>query len=187
MPVVTEAIDVDVVDAVAEVSDMVQVGARNMQNYSLLKRVGQCGRPVLLKRGFSATLSELLLAAEYILDRGNEQVVLCERGVRTFGDHSRYTLDVSILPAIESATHLPVIADPSHAAGDWRKVGPLSRAAIAAGADGLMVEVHSHPTEALSDGQQALGLDHFTQLMDDVRRLAPAVGRQARTFAGSAS
>ncbi len=183
LPVVTEAIDVEVIDEVAELSDMVQIGARNMQNYSLLRRAGRCGRPVLLKRGFSATLSELLLAAEYILDQDNDQVVLCERGVRTFGDHSRYTLDVAILPAIEAATHLPVVADPSHAAGDWRKVRPLSRAALAAGADGLIVEVHAHPEEALSDGLQALELEQFERLMEDVRRLAPAIGRQTRIFA----
>jgi 3-deoxy-7-phosphoheptulonate synthase len=186
LPVVTEALDVSVVDEVAEMSDMVQVGARNMQNYSLLRQVGRCGRPVLLKRGLSATLTELLLAAEYVLDQGNDQVVLCERGVRTFADHSRYTLDVSIIPAIESTCHLPVVVDPSHAAGDWRKIGPLSRAALAAGADGLLVEVHAHPERALSDGQQALTPERFEHLMEEVRSLAPVVGRKTRVLAGPA-
>lgn len=183
LPVVTEATGIEVIDQVAEYSDMVQIGARNMQNYALLQRAGQCGRPVLLKRGFSATLTELLLAAEYILDQGNDQVVLCERGIRTFSDHSRNTLDLSILPAIERISHLPMIVDPSHAAGDPYKIRPLSRAAVAAGADGLIVEVHSSPERALSDGQQALLPGEFEQLMDEVRQLAPVVGREMQAYA----
>jgi len=183
MPVVTEAVSVEVMDQVAEFSDMVQIGARNMQNYTLLKRAGRCGRPVLLKRGFSATLTELLLAAEYILDGGNDQVVLCERGIRTFADHSRNTLDVTLVPAVQKISHLPVIVDPSHAAGDPGKVAPLSRAAIAAGADGLIVEVHAQPEEALSDGNQALRPEDFDALMAEVRQLAPVVGRRAQAYA----
>ena len=185
MPFVTEATGIEVIDEVAEYSDMVQIGARNMQNYALLRRAGSCGRPVLLKRSFSATLTELLLAAEYVLDQGNDQIVLCERGIRTFADHSRNTLDLSILPAIERISHLPVIADPSHAAGDPLKVPPLSRAAVAAGADGLMIEVHADPKHALSDGQQAILPARFARLMDDVRQLAPVVGREARVAARS--
>ena len=183
LPVVTEATGIEVIDQVAEYSDMVQIGARNMQNYALLKRAGQCGRPVLLKRGFSATLTELLLAAEYILDQGNDQVVLCERGIRTFSDHSRNTLDLSILPAVHKISHLPMIVDPSHAAGDPHKIRPLSRAAVAAGADGLIVEVHSNPELALSDGQQALLPGEFEELMDEIRQLAPVVGREMQVFA----
>ena len=178
LPVVSEALDIDVIDVVAEYSDMVQIGARNMQNFSLLKRAGRCGRPVLLKRGFSATLTELLLAAEYILDQGNENVVLCERGVRTFADHTRNTLDVAVFPTIERISHLPVIADPSHAAGRADTVASLSRAAIAAGADGLMVEVHDQPSKALSDGAQALEPEPFARLVEEIRALAPAVGRR---------
>lgn len=178
LPVVTEALDIDVLDAVAEYSDMVQIGARNMQNYTLLKRAGRCGRPVLLKRGMAATMAELLLAAEYILDQGNDQVVLCERGIRTVSDHTRNTLDVSIIPALERISHLPVIADPSHAAGRADTVVPLARAAIAAGADGLMVEVHDSPQTALSDGVQALLPDALDALMEQVRALAEPLGRR---------
>jgi len=184
LPVVTEALDIDVLGQVAEVADMVQIGARNMQNYTLLKRAGQCGRPVLLKRGMNATLTEWLLAAEYILDQGNDQVVLCERGIRTFTDHTRNTLDVSAIPAIQRISHLPVIADPSHAAGRNDKVRPLSRSAVAVGADGLMVEVHNHPDQALSDANQALLPQEFEELMDEIRALAPVVGRQIPTPAG---
>ena len=177
LPIVTEALDIDVLDDVAEFSDMVQIGARNMQNYTLLKRVGRCGRPVLLKRGMNATLTELLLAAEYILDQGNENVVLCERGIRTFADHSRNTLDVSAIPAVKRISHLPIIADPSHAAGKREKVLPLSRAAVAVGADGLMIEVHNQPERALSDGNQALVPDQFEELMAEIRVLAPVMRR----------
>jgi 3-deoxy-7-phosphoheptulonate synthase len=184
LPVVTEATDIDVLDAVAEYADMVQIGARNMQNYTLLKRAGRCARPVLLKRGMTATVTELLLSAEYILDQGNPNVVLCERGIRTFADHSRNTLDLSAVPAAKRISHLPIIADPSHASGERAKVLPLSRAAVAAGADGVMIEVHDRPEEALSDGNQALLPEEFEQLMDAVRQLAPVVDRRVPAFAG---
>ncbi|MDX1502198.1 MAG: 3-deoxy-7-phosphoheptulonate synthase [Thermoanaerobaculia bacterium] len=177
LPVVSEALDLDVLDDVAAACDMVQIGARNMQNFSLLKRAGKCGRPVLLKRGMSSTVTELLLAAEYVLDGGNEQVVLCERGIRTFADHTRNTFDIAAIPAVQRISHLPIVADPSHAAGLARKILPLSRAAVAVGADGLMVEVHDRPGEALSDGTQAILPDAFDQLMTEVRALAPVVGR----------
>jgi 3-deoxy-7-phosphoheptulonate synthase len=178
LPVVTEATDIDVLDAVAEHSDMVQIGARNMQNYSLLRRAGQCGRPVLLKRAMNGTLDEWLLAAEYILDQGNSQVVLCERGIRTFVDHSRNTLDLSVVPAVQEISHLPIICDPSHATGQRTKVLSLSRASVAVGADGLMVEVHDEPENALSDGKQAILPDELDELMAQVRALAPVVGRE---------
>ncbi|MDH3404251.1 MAG: 3-deoxy-7-phosphoheptulonate synthase [Acidobacteriota bacterium] len=183
LPVVTEALDIDVIDEVAEHADMVQIGARNMQNYTLLKRAGRCGRPVLLKRGMYATLTELLLAAEYILDQGNGQVVLCERGIRTFADHSRNTLDVALIPAVERISHLPIIADPSHAAGRRDKVLPLSLAAVAAGADGLMIEVHDAPEAALSDGLQALLPERFEELVAEVRALAAVLGREVAAYA----
>jgi 3-deoxy-7-phosphoheptulonate synthase len=157
---------------------MIQIGARNMQNYTLLRRVGRTGKPVLLKRGMNATVTELLLAAEYIMDEGNPDIVLCERGIRTFADHTRSTLDVSAIPAVQRISHLPIIADPSHAAGSREKVPPLSRAAIAVGADGLMIEVHDHPAEALSDGSQALLPEEFIELMDEARRLATTVDRR---------
>ncbi len=184
LPVVSEALDIDVLDEVADYSDMVQIGARNMQNYTLLRRAGRCGKPILLKRGMNATLTELMLAAEYVLDQGNGQVVLCERGIRTFADHSRNTLDVTLIPAIEEISHLPVIADPSHACGQRGKVLPLSRAAIAAGADGLMIEVHDAPEEALSDGLQALLPEEFSELVEQVAMLAPVVQRGLPAFAG---
>jgi 3-deoxy-7-phosphoheptulonate synthase len=183
LPVVTEAIDIDVLDRVVEYADAVQVGARNMQNYTLLKRVGRCGRPVLLKRGMNATVTELLLAAEYILDEGNPNVVLCERGIRTFADHSRNTLDLSAVPAVKSISHLPMITDPSHAAGERRKVLPLARASVAVGADGVMVEVHDQPEQALSDGDQALLPEEFERLMTAVRQLAPVVERHVPSYA----
>jgi 3-deoxy-7-phosphoheptulonate synthase len=178
LPVVTEALDIDVLDDVAEYADIVQIGARNMQNYTLLRRAGQCGRPVLLKRGMNATVTELLLAAEYILDQGNEQVILCERGIRTFTDHTRNTLDVAAIPAVKRISHLPIIADPSHAAGQRDKVIPLARASVAVGADGLMVEVHDQPNEALSDGNQALRPDQFVELMEEIRLLASVLDRE---------
>ena len=181
LPIVSEALDIDVLDRVAEYSDMVQIGARNMQNFTLLKRAGRCARPVLLKRGANATLEELLLAAEYILDQGNEQVVLCERGIRTFADHTRNTLDVAIIPAVKQISHLPIIADPSHAAGRRDKVIALSRSALAVGSDGLMIEVHDNPHEALSDGNQALLPEEFSELMAEVRNLAPVMKRQVPT------
>lgn len=178
LPVVTEALDIDVLDQVCEYADMVQIGARNMQNYTLLRRAGQSGKPVLLKRGMNATVTELLLAAEYIMDQGNSQIVLCERGIRTFADHTRNTLDVAAIPAVKRISHLPIIADPSHAAGRREKVLPLSRSAVAVGADGLMVEVHDHPEQALSDGNQALEPDAFVDLMREVRQIAEAVDRR---------
>jgi 3-deoxy-7-phosphoheptulonate synthase len=181
LPIVSEALDIDVLDRVAEYSDMVQIGARNMQNFTLLKRAGRCARPVLLKRGANATIEELLLAAEYILDQGNEQVVLCERGIRTFADHTRNTLDVAIIPAVKQISHLPIIADPSHAAGRRDKVIALSRSALAVGSDGLMIEVHDNPHEALSDGNQALLPEEFSELMAEVRNLAPVMKRQVPT------
>lgn len=178
LPVVSEALDIDVLDDVAEYADIVQIGARNMQNYTLLRRAGQCGRPVLLKRGMNATVTELLLAAEYILDQGNDQVILCERGIRTFTDHTRNTLDVAAIPVVKRISHLPIIADPSHAAGQRDKVIPLARASVAVGADGLMVEVHDQPDEALSDGNQALLPDQFSELMEEIRLLASVLDRQ---------
>lgn len=177
LPVVTEATDIDVLDQVAEHADMVQIGARNMQNYTLLRRAGRCGRPVFLKRGMHATITELLLAAEYLLDQGNRQVVLCERGIRTFADHTRNTLDVSAVPAVQRISHLPIVCDPSHASGKRHKVLPLARSAIAVGADGIMVEVHDQPEEALSDGPQAILPEDFEKLMDQARVLAPMVDR----------
>jgi 3-deoxy-7-phosphoheptulonate synthase len=185
LPVVTEALDIDVLDEVAEHADMVQIGARNMQNYTLLKRAGRCGRPVLLKRGFNATVDELLLAAEYIMDQGNDRVVLCERGIRTFADHTRNTLDVAAIPAVKNISHLPIIADPSHAAGKRDKVIPLSRAAIAIGGDGLLVEVHDRPEEALSDGNQAILPEEFADLVRSIRRLGTVLQRQVPSRVGS--
>ncbi len=183
LPVVTEATDIDVLDGVVEVADAVQIGARNMQNYTLLKRVGRCGRPVLLKRGMTATITELLLAAEYILDQGNPNVVLCERGIRTFADHSRNTLDLSAVPAVKRISHLPIITDPSHAAGEHDKVLSLARASVAVGADGVMIEVHDQPEAALSDGDQALLPEEFEHLMAAVRQLAPVVDKSIPTYA----
>jgi 3-deoxy-7-phosphoheptulonate synthase len=168
LKIVTEVLDTETADLVEEYADIVQVGARNMQNFSLLRRVGQGRKPVMLKRGMSATLDELLLAAEYIMAEGNYNVILCERGVRTFADHTRNTLDLSIVPAVQHRSHLPIIVDPSHGTGKRHKVIPLARAAVAAGADGIMVEVHNHPEQALSDGPQALLPDMFKQLVAEV-------------------
>lgn len=187
LPVVTEAIDIDVLPAVAEYADMVQIGARNMQNYSLLRRAGRCGKPILLKRGMSSTVDELLLAAEYILDQGNPDVVLCERGIRTFADHTRNTLDLSAITAVQRISHLPIIADPSHASGKRKMVLPLARASVAVGAHGLMVEVHDEPEKALSDGSQAILPQEFDQLMEEVRALAPVVGRTVDQPAAAAA
>lgn len=171
LPVVTEAIDAETVGLVEQYADMIQIGARNMQAFSLLKRAGKSKLPVLLKRGLSATIDELLLAAEYIMSEGNQNVVLCERGVRTFADHTRNTLDLSAIPAVKRLSHLPIIADPSHGTGKRDKVAPMARAAVAAGADGLMVEVHHEPEKALSDGFQALYPDQFAVMMETVRRV----------------
>ncbi|MFB3915708.1 MAG: 3-deoxy-7-phosphoheptulonate synthase [Terriglobales bacterium] len=176
--IVTEAIDHESLDLVEEYADVIQIGARNMQNFSLLKRAGRSRRPVLLKRGMSATLEEFLMAAEYIMSEGNYQVVLCERGVRTFADHTRNTLDLSIVPAVQRLSHLPIIVDPSHGTGKRNKVIPLSRGAVAVGADGLIVEVHCDPDRALSDGNQSLYPEQFDQLMSEVRQIAAVLGRQ---------
>jgi 3-deoxy-7-phosphoheptulonate synthase len=156
---------------------MIQIGARNMQNFSLLKRVGRSRLPILLKRGMSATVDELLLAAEYLVSEGNPNVVLCERGVRTFADHTRNTLDLSVIPAVKTLSHLPIVADPSHGTGRRETVAPMARAAVAAGADGLMVEVHNAPQKALSDGPQAILPQKFTELMTEIGQLAPVVKR----------
>ncbi len=166
--IVTEVLDTETADMVERYADVLQVGARNMQNFSLLRRVGQARKPVMLKRGMSSTLEELLLAAEYIMAEGNYNVILCERGVRTFADHSRNTLDLSIVPAVQNRSHLPIIVDPSHGTGKRHKVMPMARAAIAAGADGVMVEVHNHPELALSDGPQALLPQMFEQLVQEI-------------------
>ncbi len=177
LKIVTEAVDVESLELVARYADVIQIGARNMQNFSLLKRAGKSGRPVLLKRGISATLDEFLMAAEYILSEGNYQVILCERGIRTFTDHTRNTLDLSVIPAVHRLSHLPIIVDPSHGTGRREKVIPLSRAAVAVGADGLMIEVHQKPDEALSDGSQSIEPPEFNRLMDEIRRIASVLGR----------
>jgi 3-deoxy-7-phosphoheptulonate synthase len=177
LPIVTEVLDTRDVDLVAEHADMLQIGARNMQNYALLAEVGRVRRPVLLKRGLSATISELLLAAEHIMARGNEMVVLCERGIRTYETATRNTFDVAAIPVLKRETHLPVIVDPSHAAGRADLVPALAFAAVAAGADGLIVEVHPRPGEALSDGDQSLTLDAFGAMMQSLQLFAEAAGR----------
>jgi len=159
-------------------ADMVQIGARNMQNFRLLKEVGIHRKPVLLKRGMSSTIKELLMSAEYIMSEGNYNIVLCERGIRTFEDYTRNTLDLSAVPSLKQLSHLPVIVDPSHAAGKWDLVAPLTLAAVAVGADGVMVEVHPQPEVALSDGPQALIPVRFARLMEQMRALAPVVGRR---------
>src|SRR6266568_2381076 len=175
--IVTEAVDYESLDLVEKYADMIQIGARNMQNFSLLKRAGRARKPVLLKRGIAATLEEFLMAAEYIMSEGNYNVVLCERGVRTFADHTRNTLDLSLIPAVQRLSHLPILVDPSHGTGKRNKVTPLSRAAVAVGADGLIIEVHCEPDKALSDGMQSLYPDQFDELMAQVRQIAPVVGR----------
>ena len=180
--IVTEVLDTETADLVEEYADVMQIGARNMQNFSLLRRVGQARKPVMLKRGMSATLDELLLAAEYIMAEGNYNVILCERGVRTFADHTRNTLDLSIVPAVQHRSHLPIIVDPSHGTGKRHKVIPLARAAIAAGADGIMVEVHDHPEHALSDGPQALLPDMFSQLVNEVKAIHKVIAEANATL-----
>ncbi len=176
--VCTEAMDPDGVGWVSELADIVQIGARNMQNFSLLKIAGRCGKPVLLKRGISATITELLLSAEYLLAEGNHDVILCERGVRSFDTTTRNLFDLTAIPVVHKLSHLPIIADPSHGTGLRDKVIPMARAAVAAGADGIMVEVHPNPEDALSDGAQTLYPDQFAQLMREVRIIAEAIGRR---------
>ncbi|HEV2276653.1 MAG TPA: 3-deoxy-7-phosphoheptulonate synthase [Acidobacteriaceae bacterium] len=175
--IVTEAIDHETLELVAEYADIIQIGARNMQNFSLLKAAGRKRKPVLLKRGLAATLDEFLMAAEYIMSEGNYEVILCERGVRTFADHTRNTLDLSIVPAVQRLSHLPIIVDPSHGTGKRNKVLPLGRAAIAVGGDGLIVEVHHQPDKALSDGMQSILPDQFVQLMDECSQIAQVLHR----------
>jgi 3-deoxy-7-phosphoheptulonate synthase len=177
MVVVSEVLSPDDVDLVASKVDILQIGARNMQNFALLQEVGRAGCPVLLKRGMSATIDELLMSAEYILANGNERVILCERGIRTFETATRFTLDISAVPVLRHLTHLPVVVDPSHATGKWAYVGSVAKAALAAGADGLLIEVHPRPTEALSDGAQSLRLDRFAGLMAELHPLVAALGR----------
>ncbi len=177
LKIVTEAVDTDTIGLVAQYTDIVQIGARNMQNYSLLRKAGRVGKPILLKRGMSATLEEFLMAAEYIMAEGNRDVILCERGVRTFADHTRNTLDLSAIPFVKRMSHLPIISDPSHGTGKKDKVIPLSRASVAVGADGLQIEVHHKPEEALSDGAQAITPDGLMQLMKEVRALATVMDR----------
>ncbi len=175
---VSEVMDPRDVDLVAKYVDILQIGARNMQNFNLLKEVGQTKKPVLLKRGLSSTIKDLLMSAEYILAGGNFNVLLCERGIRTFEDYTRSTLDVSAVPAVKELSHLPMIVDPSHAAGKWGLVSALSKSAVAAGADGLIIEVHSHPEDALSDGAQSLLPSTFASLMKELKLLAQAIGRE---------
>jgi 3-deoxy-7-phosphoheptulonate synthase len=175
--IVTEAIDSESLALVAEWADVVQIGARNMQNFSLLKCAGKVRKPVLLKRGLSATLDEFLMSAEYVMSEGNYEVILCERGVRTFTDHTRNTLDLSIIPAVQRVSHLPILVDPSHATGKRDCVLPMARAGVAAGADGIIVEVHNHPEKALSDGPQSIYPGQFATMMNELEQIAPVVGR----------
>jgi 3-deoxy-7-phosphoheptulonate synthase len=177
LPVVTEALDLEGVDLVEEYADVIQIGARNMQNYSLLRRCGKAKKPVLLKRGLAATLEEFLMSAEYILAGGNYQVILCERGVRTFSDFSRNTLDLAVVPAVKNRSHLPIVVDPSHGTGKRDKVKAMSRGAIAVGADGLLIEVHHEPDTALSDGPQSITPVMFEELVRELRQIAPVLGR----------
>jgi 3-deoxy-7-phosphoheptulonate synthase len=176
--IVTEAIDNETLELVAEWADVIQIGARNMQNFSLLKKAGKLRKPVLLKRGLSATLEEFLMSAEYIMSEGNYQVILCERGVRTFADHTRNTLDLSIVPAVQRLSHLPILVDPSHGTGRRDSVLPMARAAVATGCDGILVEVHNHPEKALSDGPQSIYPDQFVRMMDEIEQIAPVVARR---------
>jgi 3-deoxy-7-phosphoheptulonate synthase len=177
LPIVTEVMEPQLVPLVTTFADILQIGARNMQNYALLHAVGEAQRPVLLKRGMMSTIEELLMAAEYILSHGNNRIMLCERGIRTFEPYTRNTLDISAVPMLKQLTHLPVIVDPSHGTGKWELVEPMARAAVAAGADGLMIEVHPRPEEALSDGAQSLKPERFAALMESLPPIAEAVGR----------
>ncbi|MFA5346080.1 MAG: 3-deoxy-7-phosphoheptulonate synthase, partial [Candidatus Omnitrophota bacterium] len=178
MVTVSEVMDTRDVELMTRYVDVLQIGARNMQNFNLLKEVGMTKRPVLLKRGLSSTIKEMLMSAEYILSGGNFNVILCERGIRTFEDSTRNTLDISAVPVVKQLSHLPIIVDPSHAAGKWGLVGPLSKAAIAVGADGLIIEVHTSPEDAMSDGAQSLIPSNFTSLMGELKNLAKAIGRE---------
>jgi len=177
LPVITEVMDARDVEVVARFADVLQIGTRNMANFALLDEVGRCGKPVMLKRGMSATIEEWLLAAEYILSHGNHKVILCERGIRTFETATRFTFDVNAIPLVKRLSHLPIIGDPSHATGSWYLVEPVALAAIAAGADGLLIEVHPNPDHALSDGAQSLTPANFRKLMEKVSHLAAALGR----------
>jgi len=177
LPVVTEVMEPDKVDLVAEHADILQIGARNIQNFSLLKRVAECGKPVLLKRGMSSSIQEWLLSAEYVLAGGNPNVILCERGIRTFETSTRFTLDLNAIPVVKKLSHLPVLVDPSHGTGHWEYVSAMAKAGLAAGADGLIIEVHNNPAEALSDGPQSLKPDKFGKLMSELRPLAEVLGR----------
>jgi 3-deoxy-7-phosphoheptulonate synthase len=177
MRIITEAIDSESLEMVAEYADVIQIGARNMQNYSLLKKAGRTRKPVLVKRGMSATLDEFLMSAEYVMSEGNYQVILCERGVRTFADHTRNTLDLSIVPAVQRLSHLPILVDPSHGTGKRDKVIPMARAAVAVGADGIMVEVHHQPEKALSDGPQSIYPAQFEEMMGQLEQIAEVLDR----------
>ena len=177
MPTITEVMDTRDVESVSKYSDMLQIGARNMQNFNLLKEVGQTKKPVLLKRGLSSTIKELLMSAEYILSEGNFNVILCERGIRTFEESTRNTLDISAVPVIKKLSHLPVVVDPSHASGKWELISPLAKAGVVVGCDGLLIEVHVKPEEALSDGSQSLIPHRFKQLMQELKAVAKAIGR----------
>jgi 3-deoxy-7-phosphoheptulonate synthase len=177
LPVVTEVMEPEKVGLVAAHADVLQIGARNVQNFSLLKRVAECGKPVLLKRGMSTTIQEWLLSAEYVLAGGNPNVILCERGIRTFETATRFTLDLNAVPVVKKLTHLPIFVDPSHGTGHWEYVAAMARAGLAAGADGLIIEVHNRPEEALSDGPQSLKPDRFVTLMQELRPLAAVLGR----------
>src|SRR6202167_3602627 len=176
--IVTEALNNESLDLVADYADVIQIGARNMQTFSLLKKAGKTRKPVLVKRGMSATLDEFLMAAEYVMSEGNYQVILCERGVRTFADHTRNTLDLSIVPAVQRLSHLPILVDPSHGTGKRDSVLPMARAAVATGCDGILVEVHNHPEKALSDGPQSIYPDQFARMMDELEQIAPVVARR---------
>ena len=178
LPTVTEVMDTRDVEKVAQYADVLQIGARNMQNFNLLKEVGMTKKTVLLKRGLSSTIKEWLMSAEYIMAEGNHNVILCERGIRTFEDATRNTFDVSAIPVVKQFSHLPIIADPSHAAGKWNLVGPLAKAAVAAGADGLIIEVHTKPEEAVSDGAQSLLPEKLAELMSVLKNIALAVHRE---------
>lgn len=178
LPIVTEVVDPRDVDVVAKYADIIQIGARNMQNFRLLQEAGLAGKPILLKRGLSSTIEEWLMAAEYIIDTGNEQIILCERGIRTFETATRNTLDISAVPVVQENSHLPVIIDPSHSTGSWKLVAPMAKAAVAAGADGLLIEVHPDPSRALCDGPQSLNPEHFTGLMQELRPIVQAVGKK---------